>query len=147
MVSRKALSLQSIEREIGVLLHRVRRTTLENARTIHPDLQPAGYSILLFVIDRDGTRASDIVDHFGIDKGAVSRQVAHLERLGLVERSSDPHDRRAHTLVASSVGVERVRALREQRRSVFAGRLSAWTAADLSEFAEQLRRYNASLEA
>ncbi len=146
MTRRKADSVQAIERELGVLLHRVRRTTVENARAVHPDLQPAAYSILLYVIDHHGTHASDVVDHFGIDKGAVSRHVAQLERLGLVERHCDPEDRRAQTIEASAVALERVAALREARRAAYAGRLASWTAPALEEFSEQLRNYNALLE-
>lgn len=146
MTTKKADSLYSIEREVGVLLHRVRRSSIANASAIHPDLQPAAYSILLHVLDHEGACAADIVEHFGIDKGAVSRQVAHLEKLGLVERSNNPDDRRVQTLVGSSLARGRVETVRQERRSVFRGRLRTWTAEDLQEFAAQLGRYNASLE-
>ena len=142
----KTESLLRIERELGVLLHRVRRRTAQYAPAVHPELQPAALSVLLFVVDREGARASEVVEHFGIDKGAVSRHVVHLESLGLVSRSCDPEDRRAQTLVPTDLARERVGSLRAARRRDVAGRLTDWSAEDLAALAEQLARYNASLE-
>lgn len=142
----KAESLLSIERELGVLLHRLRRRRVQFAPKVHPELQPAALPVLLFVIDHEGLRASDIVDHFGIDKGAVSRHVSHLESLGLISRTNDQADRRAQILVSTPLGRERVERLREERRQVVAGRLADWAADDLAALARHLRRYNSSLE-
>jgi DNA-binding MarR family transcriptional regulator len=143
----KAESLRRIERELGVLLHRVRRRTTQSAAAVHPDLQPAALPVLLFVADNRGAHASDVVEHFGIDKGAVSRHVVHLEQLGLLARSCDPEDRRAQTLVLTDDAVERIRAARAERRRDVAGRLADWSPEELAALADQLRRYNASLEA
>ena len=60
--------------------------------------------MLLALNDTGPRRASDLVDIFAIDKGAVSRQVGALLELGLIERSptrrtaaprSSPSPRRA----------------------------------------------------
>jgi DNA-binding MarR family transcriptional regulator len=141
-----AASLRRIEREILALLTRVRRTASEHARLVHPDLQAAGYAVLLYLIENEPTRAVDIVEELGIDKGAVSRQVTHLEQLGLLARTCDPADRRAQTLVLSDDGRARLAILRQQRRDDFERRLSAWSAADLAAFGERLGEYNASLD-
>ncbi len=147
MTSSKAESLHSIERELRVLLRRVRRRSATNAHSIHPELQPTAYSILLHVLENEPARAAHIVDHLGIDKGAVSRNVAQLVGLGFLERTTDPSDGRAQTLVASDLGRQRVAELQRQRRSDVAGRLDSWTEAELEQFVERLVRYNASLEA
>jgi DNA-binding MarR family transcriptional regulator len=146
MATTKSESLRRIERELGVLLHRVRRRTARNAAGVHPDLQPAALPVLLFVVDQEGVHASDVVEHFGIDKGAVSRHVVHLESLGLLTRACDPEDRRAQTLVPTDLGRERVESVRAQRRKVVAGRLTDWSGDDLAGLAELLARYNSSLE-
>ena len=140
-------SLHVIEREVGVLLRRVRRTSAEIARSIHPELAATSYPILLHVVDHEPVRAAQIVEHLGIDMGAVSRQVAQLERLGLIERAEDPDDGRAQTLVLSALGRERLQQVARQRSSAMAHRLAAWTEEELAQFARRLRRYNASLEA
>lgn len=142
----KSDSLRHIERELGVLIHRVRRRTVISSAAVHPDLQPAAMPVLVFVVDHEGVRASEVVDHFGIDKGAVSRHVAHLESLGLLTRAGDPDDGRAQILVATDLGRERIAAVRAERRRVVAGRLADWTAEDLSALADLLARYNTSLE-
>ena len=141
-----ALALHDIERELTVLLHRVRRRSLSNARLIHPELQAAAYPVLLHLVDSSPTRAADIVDHFGLDKSAVSRQLAHLEELGLLQRATDPDDRRAAVVKASALARRRVASLRQQRRAQFADKLAAWSDDDLAALATQLRRYNAALE-
>ena len=142
----KTDTLLRIERELGLLVHRVRRRTIHYASAVHPDLLPAAMPVLLFVVDNEGVRASDVVDHFGIDKGGVSRHVAHLESLGLLTRACDPADGRAQTLVPTALGRERIEEVRASRRRVVADRLAGWDAADLEAFAAQLNRYNTSLE-
>lgn len=142
----KSETLLRIERELGLLVHRIRRRTVHYASAVHPDLLPAAMPVLVFVVDNQGVRASDIVDHFGIDKGGVSRHVAHLEALGLLTRACDPADGRAQTLVATATGRERIDAIRRARREVVAGRLESWSTSDLEAFADQLNRYNTSLE-
>lgn len=144
--SEKEQALLRIERELGVLIHRVRRRTAAGAASVHPDLQPAALPVLAFVVDREPVRASDVVEHFGIDKGAVSRHVAHLESLGLLTRACDPEDRRAQTIVPTTSGRRRLEAFRAARREVVADRLAHWTAADLLTLADGLGRYNASIE-
>jgi DNA-binding MarR family transcriptional regulator len=141
-----AQALHDIERELTVLIHRVRRRAVANAAVIHPELQPAAYPVLLHVVEHGPTRAADIVDHLGLDKSAISRQVAHLEALGLVQRAQDPDDGRAAVLKATQLARRRVTRLREQRRADFAAKLATWSEAELSELASQLARYNVALE-
>lgn len=142
----KSESQLRIERELGVLLHRVRRRWTQSASAVHPELQPAALSVLMFVAEHEGARACDVVEHFGIDKGAVSRHVVHLESLGLLSRSCDPGDRRAQTLVPTELAHERLRAVRAERRRDVAGRLADWSTDELASLADLLGRYNASLE-
>jgi DNA-binding MarR family transcriptional regulator len=143
---RHAEALHDIERELVVLLHRVRRAAIGNAAVIHAELQPSAYPLLLHVVDQGSTRASDMVEHFGLDKSAVSRHLTHLESLGLVLRASDPGDGRAWVVKASPLARRRVTRLRAQRRARFADKLAAWSDEDLVSLAAQLARYNASLE-
>ena len=142
----KAESLLRIERELRVLVHRLRRRSAQSAAAVHPELQPAALPVLMFVVDNEGVRASDVVEHFGIDKGAISRHVVHLEGLGLLARACDPDDRRAQILVPTDEGRDRVLAVRADRRKEMAGRLERWSVGELTALADQLTRYNASIE-
>ena len=140
------VSMRRIEGEVLRLLRRVRHQALTNARLVHPDLQAAGYAVFLYILENEPARASDAVEALGMDKGAVSRQVHHLEELGLVSSTDDPDDRRAHRLVLSEQGRARVSVLRERRRQEFESRLSGWSPEGLEVFAEKLAEYNASFE-
>ncbi len=139
-------SMRRIEGELLRLLRAVRRASVENARLVHPDLQGGGYAVLLHVVDHEPTRAADIVEALDLDKGSVSRQVAHLHTLGLLDRAHDPDDGRAHLLVLSAEGRRRVAVLRGHRRGELERRLASWSPADLEVFAARLADYNASLE-
>jgi DNA-binding MarR family transcriptional regulator len=140
-------SMRRIESGVLRLLRRVRRTATENARLVHPDLQATGYGVLMCVMEHEPMRAVDVVEALDMDKGAVSRQVAQLHQLGLLSRTDDPEDRRAHHLVLSDEGRRRLAVLRDRRRDELESRLASWSPADLAAFAEQLGHYNASFEA
>ena len=66
-------TILALEHEMGVLIRRLRRRIAERARLIHPDLSPVAYSMLMALHDSSPQRASELVELFSIDKGAVSR--------------------------------------------------------------------------
>ena len=138
-------TVRSLEHEMGVLVRRLRRLIAERARLVHPDLAPVGYSMLLALQD-EPRRASDLVDLFSIDKGAISRQVQSLLELGLIERTPDPDDRRAAILAITDEGTRRLATVSDKRRAELLGRLSTWSADELADFVGALSRYNAALE-
>ena len=139
-------TMRALEHEMGVLVRRIRRLIAERARMVHPDLSPVAYSMLMALNDSGPRRASDLVDLFAIDKGAVSRQVAALLELGLIERSPDPEDRRAAILAITEEGSRRLSTIAEMRRRDVLERLSDWSDEDLQGFVDVLARYNNELE-
>lgn len=138
-------SLQTVEREIGVLIRRVRRVIGERARAIDPQLQPASYLMLAHLVQRGPMRSSTLVETFHVDKGAISRQVQHLVDLGLVVRTRDPDDGRAALVQATDDAVRRFDAVARQRLDWLDQRFGEWSDEELSAFAEVLTRYNAML--
>src|SRR5262245_46646860 len=84
LVSR-ADELGRLERELGVLIRRVKRVIGERARAVHPDLQPASYLMLAYLAAEGPQRSSVMSERFGVDKGAISRQVQNLLELGLLD--------------------------------------------------------------
>ena len=87
-----------LEREIALLLRRSRAISARLAGELHPDLDGAAYGLLSLLQDAGPLRASELVTRIGLDKSTVSRQVAHLVDLGLVDRAADPVDGRAQVL-------------------------------------------------
>ena len=144
-MSYRADSLRDLEREVGVLIRRIRRVIGERARAVHEDLQPAAYLMLSWLVDEGPVRASAMVEKFNIDKGAVSRQLHHLDELGLVERTPDPDDGRATLVVASEEGRRRLADVSEHRRKWLDEQLGDWTDERLDGFAQQLEEYNEAL--
>jgi len=144
--SRRDVALHSIEREVGALIRRVRRVIGERARAVHPELQPSAYLILTYLHEEDDVRSSRLVENFGIDKGAISRQIRSLGDLGLVERSPDPEDGRATRLRLTDDAKARLDAVRDHRWGRFNQRLAEWSDDDLVAFAETLQLYNESLD-
>lgn len=139
-------SLRAIERELGVLLRRVRRAIGVRARAVHPDLAPAAYLALAHLEQAGPMRASAAAEELGIDKGALSRQLTHLEGLGLLTRSADPDDGRAALVAVSEDGRTRLEEVRRARSARFDQRLGTWSDEELAGFAAELGRYNVALE-
>jgi DNA-binding MarR family transcriptional regulator len=139
-------TMRALEHEMGVLVRRIRRLIAERARMVHPEMSPVAYSMLVALNESGPRRASDLVDTFSIDKGAVSRQVGSMLELGLIERSPDPEDRRAAILAITEEGSRRLAAIAAIRRQEVMERLSGWSDEDLSQFVEMMSRYNGALE-
>jgi DNA-binding MarR family transcriptional regulator len=131
-----------LEREIGLLLRRSRAISTRLAAELHPDLDGAAYGLLALLQDAGPLRASDLVTRLGLDKSTVSRQVASLVALGLVDRSADPDDGRAQVLTPSVEGAARLARIREARRARWESDLSHWPAEDVATLGELLARLN-----
>ncbi|MGY1756766.1 MULTISPECIES: MarR family winged helix-turn-helix transcriptional regulator [unclassified Geodermatophilus] len=135
-------SFVRLEREIGLLLRRSRAISARLARELHPDLDGAAYGLLALLADAGPLRASDLVARLGLDKSTVSRQVASLVALGMVDREPDPADGRAQVLTPSPEGAARLARIRDARRERWEADLSGWPAEDVAQLGELLARFN-----
>ncbi|MFF9033264.1 MarR family winged helix-turn-helix transcriptional regulator [Streptomyces iakyrus] len=113
------------------------------AGRMHPELSLVSYTLLGHLEESGGCRATDLAAHYALDKSTVSRQVAGLERAGLIERRPDPADQRVQVLHLTRSGRDVLAQVTESRRAAFRERLAGWPEEDLSRFAEYLVRYNA----
>ena len=129
------------------MVRRIRRVIGERARAVHPDLQPSAYLMLTWLDQHGPQRASAMAEAFGIDKGAISRQVQHLVDLALVDRTPDPADGRATLVSASEEAVTRMAEVSRARRAWLDARLGDWSDEDLAGFVVLLGRYNLALDA
>ena len=136
-----------LEREIGLLLRRSRAISARLAGQLHPELDGAAYGLLSLLQDAGPLRASELVTRIGLDKSTVSRQVAHLVQLGLIDRAADPVDGRAQVLTPSAEGAARLARIRDVRRARWEDDLSDWPAADVATLADLLHRLNGIGEA
>ncbi|UDY23992.1 MarR family winged helix-turn-helix transcriptional regulator [Nocardioides sp. Kera G14] len=142
----RAEGLRLVETEISNLVRRVRRIIGERAAAVHPELQGVSYLILGWLEQNGPARASSIVEAFRIDKGALSRQLHHLEELGLVVRTPDPGDGRASLVELTDEARLRMSQVDSEQRKLVDERLGGWTATELRDLANQLKRYNDALD-
>ncbi|MFB6846895.1 MarR family winged helix-turn-helix transcriptional regulator [Streptomyces sp. NPDC056373] len=133
-------AVETIQREMTVFARRARAA----AGRMHPELSLVSYTLLGHLEESGGCRATDLAVHYALDKSTVSRQVAGLERAGLIERRPDAADQRVQVLHLTGAGRHILAQVTESRRAAFRERLADWPAEDLSRFADYLVRYNAS---
>ena len=145
MTASRAESLMRLEQEVGVMIRRVKRVIGERAHAVHPDLQPASYLMLAYLGQHGPMRASAAAEMFNIDKGAISRQVAHLVDLGLVERTPGPRRRPRLADLGHRDGGRAADRGRRAPAPWLDERLGDWDAEELEEFARVLGRYNEAL--
>jgi DNA-binding MarR family transcriptional regulator len=132
----------SLEREIGLLLRRSRAISSRLSAELHPELDGAAYGLLALLQDAGPLRASDLVARLGLDKSTVSRQLATLVGLGLVDREADPVDGRAQVLRPSAEGAARLARIREARRARWESDMADWPLEDVAALAGLLGRFN-----
>ncbi|MEV0738017.1 MarR family winged helix-turn-helix transcriptional regulator [Streptomyces sp. NPDC050549] len=119
------------------------RRARASAGRLHPELSLVSYTLLSHLEERDGRRATDLAAHYALDKSTVSRQVAALERAGLIERRPDPEDQRVQVLHLTDAGRRILAQVTQNRQAAFRERLADWPEEDLQRFAGYLERYNA----
>ncbi|MEU6576821.1 MarR family transcriptional regulator [Streptomyces sp. NPDC046805] len=132
-------AIETIHREMTAFARRARASS----GRLHPELSLVSYTLLLHLEASGGCRSTDLAAHYALDKSTVSRQVAALERAGLVERRRDPEDHRVQVLHLTDAGREILAQVTRRRRAAFQERLEEWPTEDLTRFAEYLKRYNA----
>ncbi|MEU6350843.1 MarR family winged helix-turn-helix transcriptional regulator [Streptomyces sp. NPDC047072] len=132
-------AVETIQHEMTVFARRARAS----AGRLHPELSLVSYTLLGHLEERDGCRATDLAAHYALDKSTVSRQVAALERAGLIERRPDPADQRVQVLHLTEAGLSVLGRVTVSRRAAVSERLADWSEEDLERFAGYLVRYNA----
>ena len=100
--------------------------------------------VLRFVGEGE-SRATQLADRLGVSAPVLSRHIAELEEHGFVVRRPDPLDGRAQLIALSPSGIEKLRAIEDQRTATLQGLLLGWTEDDAEETAQILRKLAESL--
>jgi DNA-binding MarR family transcriptional regulator len=113
----------------------------------HPDaVDRATYLLLVHLVKDGARRAGALAETVHLDPSTVSRQVAQLVRLGLVERVADPADGRATLLVATDEGHRVFDENRQLRNRRIAALMADWSDDDRHMFARLLARFTEAFE-
>lgn len=100
--------------------------------------------VLRFVGEGE-SRATQLAARLGVSAPVLSRHIAELEEQGFVVRRPDPLDGRAQLIALSPSGIEKLRAIEDQRTATLQGLLLGWTEDDAEETAQTLRKLAESL--
>jgi DNA-binding MarR family transcriptional regulator len=139
-----------LERELTRFLRRSRVTSAAIAAAVHPDLDVGSYTVLVTLSDLAasmpaGVRASDVAEALRLHKSTLSRIIAVLERLGLVERETSEQDARALNLSLTPSGRASLEAAISARRGRVSEALSRWPRQDVDDLARLLSHLNDDL--
>jgi DNA-binding MarR family transcriptional regulator len=91
-------------------------------------------------------RLTTVAERTGLDPSTVSRQVADLEKAGLLARDADPEDRRAILLKATDKGQQVLDRLSRGRRKRVERLLTGWEPEDIVTFGRLLGQLNEATE-
>jgi len=109
-------------------------------------LDPGSIWLLKSLHSRGNMRIRELADCVNLDASTVSRHVAQLTGLGLVERTPDPDDGRASLLAITADGGAQLEQAFERRRALLAQCLDAWPEDDLSQLDQLLTRFVSDVE-
>jgi DNA-binding MarR family transcriptional regulator len=97
---------------------------------------------LLVVIERRGPiGVVDLADRVGRDYTTVSRQVAKLESLDLVERKASPGDRRISEATVTEKGKAMTNAVDRARERLVGAMFATWDDGDVTELVRLMRKF------
>ncbi len=116
------------------------------AEDVHPELRAMGLMMLQVIIRKGPLSATELGLMLGMDKALVSRQLAKLRELALVEATPAPEDRRVTFLSASAQAHELIDSIRNKWAAAYHERFVGWSGAELAELRAGLRHFNESAD-
>lgn len=136
-----------VDYELTRFFRRVRDQAMSRLHEINDELDYNTFLLFIGIADADGgVRASVLAEGMRVHKSTVSRGVATLERIGLIERAQHPDDGRAQLLSVPRDARKLLDAYRQRNFVWFAQLRSDWTETDVQTFADQLARLNNAAE-
>lgn len=131
------MGAQTITRDTMATAEALRPTLLRLSREIRRESRDAGVSpeqvtILVSIRRAPGICAGDIAADQRVSPAAMSKQLARLERDGLIERTPSEDDRRRVGLKLSDDGERLLRRVRSRRTAWLATRLRELSDDDLA---------------
>jgi DNA-binding MarR family transcriptional regulator len=108
-----AVDYGTLPNHVGYLLRLAQLRVWEDfyGRLSETGISPALFSALMLIDRNPGLQQSRLGEALGVARSGAMTMVDRLERLGLVERRADPHDRRAYGLFLTNDGERRMQDL------------------------------------
>lgn len=138
--------VDALSQELVRLVRLVDRTRADCATRCGEGLERAAYLLLARLVAEGPQRLSVLAEAVHSDLSTVSRQVAQLVALELVQRHPDPRDGRAARLTATEAGQRVFDEHRRIRNQHTAAVLAGWPAQDVQRLVALLDRLNTDFE-
>lgn len=116
------------------------------AEEVHPELRGVGLMVLQTIIRKGPVTATGIAGLLSLDKAVVSRQVAKLRDMKLVDAVAAESDRRVTLLTASPAAHAAIDELHSETAGIYRERFAEWEADNLVQLRELLHRFNSAAE-
>jgi DNA-binding MarR family transcriptional regulator len=126
-VSELAVRLESTFRLLG---KRIYLPSLRRLTVMSRGLDRASVPLLGVLEEHGAARPSDLAAALELDPSTVSRQLRHLESLGLVSRSADRVDGRAILIGLTAAGRDSLATVRDARAAALQTVLANWDGHD-----------------
>lgn len=108
-------------------------------------LDRSAYRLLGELSEEGPLGITTIADKFKLDISTVSRQTAALITKGLIQRISDPKDRRTSLLEITPMGNQKFHEVKMARKTLYRKLMNDWPEKDCQQFEEYLTRLNQSI--
>lgn len=116
-------------------IDRLRVVMLRLARRIRTSsldlITPSQLAVLGTIIHHGPVTVGQIAEHEHVTPPSASKIVGALEKLGFVERTVDPNDRRCNPIVATPAGIAHLEGIRDKGRTFLASRFERLDQADI----------------
>jgi DNA-binding MarR family transcriptional regulator len=133
-------SAETIQHAVALLIPGIRRQKLHAhiGSRAGVSLNPSAYRVLARVGGVGPVRVSDVAANLGIEVSSLSRVLTPLTDAGLIERSSDPRDKRVTILSLTQTGRQAFEQLHYAWVDFINERLVGWSHAQITRFAAEL---------
>lgn len=119
-----------------------------DSRFLNTGVSYVDFTLLFVLHESPGMRAVDLAQTVSIDKSTASRQLAGLERRGLIVREVDPTNPRSRRLRLTPRAEDVLAETDHEWRERILARTASWSRADVHTFATLIDRYmSAEVEA
>ncbi len=136
-------AIGTIELELIKLVRHLE--TFARRSSLYVRVDRAGY-LAMRVLDGLGPVSTNaLAQALGLDASTVTRQVAALERVGLIARHPDPADGRSSIIALTPEGRRSMREVEQERRRRIETLVRDWDDAEQAGLAVALARLNSSL--
>jgi DNA-binding MarR family transcriptional regulator len=141
-------SLETLQKCLAIVAFRAKAISVQEglgARVGFP-LHGPYYATLSRIGRAKECTPSELAELLEYEPSTVSRRVRALEERGLVERTTDPHDRRSYRLRLTALGQQVFDALNEGWLEMIDDMVDGWSNAELDEFATRFEQLATSFE-